>query len=159
VRLVLLLLTGCWSSTQVAPAPAAEPAVVIESGPSGSVGYRPPTRHTFPTHSVWEGTYVCSQGLSAVRFTIDATRTGDATAEYDFGPTPSNTSVPQGAYTMKGQLHATARGFTAELEPDEWLVHPPGYLMVSLTLVAEGNEMTGTISHPNCSQFQTRRVD
>lgn len=158
MRLALLLLTGCWSSTPVAPQPVAEPAV-IESGPSGSTGYRPPIKHGFPTHSVWEGTYVCSQGLSSVRFTIDALHNGEATGTYEFGPTPSNTSVPPGSYTMKGQIHGTAHGFTVELEPDEWILHPPGYLMVSLVLVAEGRDMTGTIAHPNCRDFQTHRID
>ena len=116
-------------------------------------------RAAFPLHSVWEGTYVCSQGLSSVRLTIDAQRNGVVSARYDFGATPQNTSVPTGAYSMKGTIQPTSHGFLAELEPDEWIDHPSGYVSVSLSIETANRDMTGTIHHDSCSNFVAHRID
>jgi len=158
---VLTCTAACWTASKPAPVAPTAPSNVVTVD-TASVGFAGPSsrpRNRFPLHSVWEGTYVCSQGLSSVTMTLDAQRSGLLRARYDFGPVPSNTSVPTGAYSMTGGIHATEGGFTAELEPEEWIEHPGGYVMVSLSLVAEGREMTGTIHHTSCSDFVTRRIE
>lgn len=159
----LVLVAGCWSTTQPAPVSPANSSGVIVDAPSGTVntGARPaPRREQFPRHSVWEGTYICNQGLSSVTLTIDAMRNGTATARYDFGPVPTNPTVPVGAYVMKGEIHATgAGGFAGDFEPDEWINHPPTYFMVGLAVESgDGKTMTGTIKHTSCSEFRTTRI-
>lgn len=154
----LVVVAACWSATDTTPVAPTQTNQVIVSAPSGG-GYTAPTRLPPPAHSVWEGTYYCPQGLSAVTLTIDAKPDGTATAQYDFGPTPTNRSVPQGSYLMTGTIRGTRSGFTAELEPTEWIVHPPTYLYVSLTVEASGRDMKGTIQHPNCRDFEAHRVD
>jgi hypothetical protein len=155
----VVLCAGCWSATDtppIAPTPTNE---VIVSAPSGGTYTVAPSRIPFPLHSVWEGTYVCSQGLSSVTLTIDAQRNGTATAQYDFGPTPSNTSVPKGSYLMSGTIRSTRSGFSAELEPGDWILHPPTYLSVSLVVETTGRDMKGAIQHPNCRDFEAHRID
>jgi hypothetical protein len=60
---------------------------------------------------------------------------------------------------MKGTIHASRHGLSIELEPDEWIDHPTGYVMVGLSLETEGPEMTGTIHHASCNSFAARRID
>ncbi len=131
----------------------------VDTATVGFAGPAPRPVLRFPLHSVWEGTYVCSQGLSYVKLTLDAERSGVLRARYDFGAVPSNPGVPSGAYTMTGGIRATDSGFSAQLEPDEWLEHPTGYVMVGLTLRAEGRDLSGTIQHSSCSDFKARRVE
>jgi hypothetical protein len=164
--LVSIAIIGCWSGAPTTPvAPAAPPAIVTVDAPAGRAGISTSSRaqvrrERFPLHSVWEGTYVCNQGLSSVTLTIDAMRNGTATARYDFGPVPSNPTVPVGAYTLKGEIHATgAGGFSAQFEADEWINKPPTYFMVGLAVESgDGKTMTGTIAHGSCRDFKTTRI-
>jgi hypothetical protein len=83
----LMLVTGCWNATQTAPVGPVAPngPVIIVDAPGAVTGgasasSRPHRHDKFPLHSVWEGTYICNQGLSSVTLTIDATRNGTATS-------------------------------------------------------------------------------
>lgn len=155
------LLAGCWTSRVTPPAApeAASSGVIVDGAPTP---WSPRTiersRRDLLAHSVWEGTYVCNQGLSSVVLSIDIDRTGRATARYDFGPVPSNPTVPEGAYLLTGTAERQGRGFTAELVDSEWIVRPPGYFMVPLAIETDGTSMTGTIRHPSCHSFQAERV-
>jgi hypothetical protein len=164
----LVLVTGCWNVKSVAPVAPAGSAIVTVDAPAPAGGVASSSsprgaqrRERFPTHSVWEGTYICNQGLSSVTLTIDAMRNGTASARYDFGPVPSNPTVPVGAYTLKGEIHATGGGgFSGDLEADEWINKPPTYFMVGLAIESgDGKTMTGTIRHGSCSDFKTTRIN
>ncbi len=161
----LVIIAGCWGAREVTPvAPTPSNAVVVDTaGAKASAVPRSASRarDAFPLHSVWQGTYVCNQGLSTVTLTIDADRYGTATARYDFGPTPSNPSVPNGAYTLTGTLRrADGGGFAGDFEAAEWVVHPPGYYMVALSVESgDGHRMTGKIAHSSCKDFDTTRIE
>jgi hypothetical protein len=113
-------------------------------------------------HSVWEGTYVCGQGLSSVKLTIDVDSLGVAMARYDFGPVPSNPVIPKtGAFILVGSLqHSMAGGFTGELDARQWIVRPDDYFMVPLSISTDdGVHLRGRIHHDSCSQFQATRTE
>jgi hypothetical protein len=162
---ILLIVAGCWSTREVAPVEKAAPtnAVIVDTSGARTASPRSASRSrdAFPRHSVWQGTYVCNQGLSAVTLTIDADHNGNATARYDFGPVPSNPSVPSGAYTLTGALRRQdGGGFAGDFEATEWIVHPPNYFMVAVSVESgDGRKMTGKIAHPSCRDFDTTRIE
>ena len=162
MRALLLLLAGCWTTTSTAPA---TPQPIANEAPrfADSYQYRgpaAPTREVFPRHSVWQGTYICSQGLTAVTLTLDITRDGDVTGVYEFGPVPSNPSVPEGSFEMTGKAEPNGPGaFTAQLTPGAWINRPASYVSVAMTIEATGRDLEGTIGSPNCRDFRTRRID
>jgi hypothetical protein len=152
------VLVGCWSSAPTPIAPVESPGVIVDNPSTLPVPSR--RRTQLPRHSVWEGTYVCGQGLSAVRLTLDVDRSNNVTARYDFGPVPSNPTVPTGAYLLTGVLEQQGSGFTGELADSEWIVRPANYFMVPLAIeTIDGKAMTGTIRHPSCSGFTATRIE
>jgi hypothetical protein len=158
----MFLLVGCWGTREVAPvAPAQVTATsATVEGTSISPTIRAARRDAFPRHSVWEGTYVCNQGLSAVTLTLDVDRGGTATARYDFGPVPTNPTVPSGSYSLNGAVNRQdGGGFAGDFEPAEWIVHPANYFMVPLSIESDGKTMTGSIRHSSCNNFQTSRIE
>lgn len=113
-------------------------------------------------HSVWEGTYVCAQGLSAVKLTIDVDSMGTAMARYDFGPVPSNPVIPKtGAFILVGEVqHRGGGAFSGELDARQWILQPENYFMVPLSIESDdGLHMRGRIHHESCSQFQATRTE
>jgi hypothetical protein len=161
VRAALILLTGCWTVTS---APSAQP-VQPEARPyADSYQHRSPApplrREPFPRHSVWQGTYVCSQGLTAVTVTLDIALDGEASGVYEFGPVASNPTVPEGSFEMTGKVEPNGPGsFSAQLTPGAWINRPSNYVAVAMTIEAVDRDMTGTIESPNCRDFKVRRVD
>ncbi len=164
---VICLLAGCWSTREVAPAAPVQntstSTVIVEGGAPAPYAprSRAQRRDGIPPHSVWEGTYVCNQGLSSVTFTLDVDRAGNATARYDFGPVPSNPTVPSGSYSLTGVVRRQdGGGFAGDFEPTEWIVHPPSYFMVPLSIeTGDGKTLGGTIRHSSCHSFQTTRIE
>jgi len=160
VRFATLLLTGCWSNATAPIAPVPSPGVIVDNPSTLPVSSRRDRRAQIPRHSVWEGTYVCGQGLSAVTLTLDVDRSNNVTARYDFGPVPSNPTVPTGAYLLTGALEPVGSGFTGELADSEWIVRPTNYFMVPLSIeTIDGKAMTATIRHPSCSGFAATRIE
>ncbi len=164
---VLSLVTALTSTTPIASvaptvdiASSAEPIKYREqvADPEAQPPAAPrPALH----HSVWEGTYVCLQGLSSVKLTIDVDARGVATARYDFGPVPSNPEIPKtGAFILVGTLiHQRDGGFRGELDAREWISRPDNYFMVPLSIASDdGHHMTGRIHHETCSDFQATRT-
>lgn len=114
-----------------------------------------------PLYSVWEGSYVCTQGITAVRLTIETSSTGAAMGKFEFGPHPNNRSVPNGRYWMTGTLHTTETGaLELRLVPDRWAERPAGYVMVGLhaTSDLELRSLEGDIDHRGCGKISVRRV-
>ena len=111
---VLSLIAGLTSATPIASiaptvdlASSAEPIKYREqvADPEARPPAQPPASKPALHHSVWEGTYVCLQGLSSVKLTVDVDARGVATARYDFGPVPSNPDIPKtGAFILVGSL-------------------------------------------------------
>jgi hypothetical protein len=165
VRVVLVLLAGCWTNV---PPPTSPP--VPGPGPSESRPYAESFRHqrpassgprnSIPRRSVWTGTYICTQGLTAVTLTLELSASGELEGLYEFGPVPSNPTVPEGSFELTGHLMANGRqSFTGELEPGEWIRRPPTYTAIAMTIEANGRDMVGVIKSPNCRDFKLTRIE
>lgn len=156
-----VVLGGCWTTQP----PVATPPVASDdsyASPRFEPHHSEPRREssTLPPRSVWRGTYICTQGLTAVTLRLEIRPNGEALAIYEFGPLAQNPSVPEGSFEMTGTV--TPQGpnsFSGDLQPGAWLKHPANYVAVGLTLEATGNEMAGSIASPNCRDFRVRRVD
>jgi hypothetical protein len=81
--IALILLCGLG----VTDVQAAPPATVLLPGP-------------------WHGSYVCNQGITRLRLTIQPAAGGRVNAEFAFAPDPDNPSVPQGSFALSGTFDA-----------------------------------------------------
>ena len=99
---------------------------------------------------VYQGTYYCLQGQTALTLTVSAPSEGRQTAEFAFG---GNDGIPTGAYLVS----VTAQGREIVLTPDRWLRKPENYEMVRSHLRREGDRLTGVIANPNCRGIRVRR--
>lgn len=115
-----------------------------------------------PQYSIWVGSYICSQGITHLRLTVETRRDGGAaSAHFEFGPHSANKSVPVGDYWMTGAIHAEADGrLQLALVPQRWGVHPNGYVMVGLTASSDREQHTlaGVINFDGCSTLLAERV-
>jgi hypothetical protein len=164
VSLAAVFALAAWASL-APPAPVAPIALDAEIVSAvESVVVREQVRaHREPEllRTVWQGNYVCAQGVSAMTLTIDVAPSGAATARYDFGPVESNPTVPRGAFTLVGSLQGQAGGaFTGELEASKWILHPDGYFMVALSIQSrDGRRLRGKSHHETCEAFEITRVE
>ena len=149
---VLLVLAGCWSSSDAVPEQRLPPLVEREPVP-------PPMRR--PAHSVWKGHYVCAQGRTALTLSLDhdgPTLSG----VFDFGPLDENPTVPHGSYRMTGTATTSGGGaVVVKLAPLEWIEHPNNYVMVGIeaTTDRERRELSGVITHATCGEVELSRVE
>ena len=107
----------------------------------------------------WNGTYVCVQGETGLRLTINANSDGKLTATFSFYAVPSNPGVPSGAFTMTGSFTANGENFSMA----HWIRQPAGYVMVNLS--AGPPENGGTVLNGNvsatggdCSTFSVKKA-
>jgi hypothetical protein len=146
---VLVVALGCWRE----PEPAAAPTVDRFDAPA-----RPASRHT-----VWEGTYVCAQGVTGLHLELDIASSGVTTGVFEFyGVRENPNAVPRGSYRLRGKLTMVEAGsFALELQPDAWIVQPPGYVMVGLQATSdrERRSMTGRITNPSCGAMKVSRFN
>jgi hypothetical protein len=104
---------------------------------------------------LWEGSYECSQGATALRLTVDDRGDGTVGAAFEFEPSTDNPDVRKGEYSMTGNL---ADG-TLVLEPQEWLDQAEGYSMVGLQAdVGGGETLEGTVVGDGCTTFSVERT-
>jgi hypothetical protein len=114
-----------------------------------------------PYHSVWIGNYVCAQGSTALRLTIEMREKTTATARFEFGPNTINKNLPTGAYEMTGTVRVDAHDILdIKLVPDHWILQPNGYVMVGLTATSDHEQKTldGRIDNPSCGAVALRRM-
>ena len=108
---------------------------------------------------IWKGHYVCGQGATALALTIVEKDKGAISATFSFSPSPDNPDVPSGSYTMTGRFQANTRQLT--LHPQDWLMHPSGFVAVGLTGILDlsSTSLRGTIESPGCQHFEVTKVD
>jgi hypothetical protein len=105
----------------------------------------------------WDGTYICSQGETGLKLTVNATSDGKLTATFNFFAVPSNPGVPTGDYTMTGSYSANAENFTM----GHWTKQPTGYEMVNLSAGPPSNGgtvLSGKVSTAGCSTFTVKKA-
>lgn len=106
----------------------------------------------------WRGGYICNQGLTALRVSIEHDAKGDGvTATFRFGPDASNPGVPEGAYRMRGSFGETDKRL--RLHAVSWIRQPAGYVMVDLDGLMRGSGLyiSGDVIGPGCSDFDLLR--
>ena len=148
---MLVVTLGCWREPEPAAAPTAHELGKLDA-PA-----RPASRHT-----VWEGKYVCAQGVTGLHLELDIAANGVTTGLFEFyGVRENPNAVPRGSYRLRGKLTMVEAGsFALDLEPDEWIVQPPGYMMVGLKAASdrERRSMTGR-TNPSCGGMKVARID
>jgi hypothetical protein len=117
----------------------------------------------------WIGFYVCGQGTTALRLTInDVPDEAGLTALFEFGPWPENPDIPSGSFAMRGILIPAAdetHDPVLDLRGIEWIEQPHDYVMVDLTgahqNTPDGDIIAGAVTAQmpfnNCSEFLVRR--
>lgn len=109
-----------------------------------------------PLAAVWNGTYRCTQGETALRLTV-FDRGAGIQARFEFGPTPNNPGVPTGSFTMTGAFE----GADLVLSPQAWINRPGNYLMIGLRapgpIDPATRTLTGAVQYVGCSTFTVTR--
>lgn len=112
---------------------------------------------------VWEGTYICGQGLTGLRLVIEARSTTQIEALFFFFPHPRNPSVPSGVFRMSGTyriFNSSDFSNLLELEATDWIDRPSGYSTVDLVgnLFPAERRIVGEVASPRCSNFDVEKV-
>ena len=107
--------------------------------------------------SVWEGRYVCTQGVTGLTLELVGTGGTSVSGTFRFYAVPENPTVPSGAYVLTGVVRGDG---TIELVPDHWLEQPDRYVMVGMSGVLDraSGVMRGQITNPACAAFDLHRV-
>jgi hypothetical protein len=129
--------------------------------PAGETGgARADSARRLPAISVWIGSYVCPQGVTALRLTVTTRAGGAAVATFEFGPHPDNAKVPRGEFQLTGTVRLLPRGqLQMKLVPDRWITRPDGWWMVGLTATSdlEQQALEGRIDAQGCGELSARR--
>ncbi len=99
--------------------------------------------------AVYTGTYIHTQGLTALDFTVEKTsRNGEWHAVFSFYAHPDNPGVPSGSYQMIGKVVERFNDGTVKVAftGTEWISRPDNYYFVDFTGVfsADGKALTST---------------
>jgi clan AA aspartic protease (TIGR02281 family) len=108
---------------------------------------------------LFRGSYICAQGLAALVLRILTPSTASETrAQFSFGPSQLDPSVPDGSFSMVGHVDLS-RG-TMTLRPIEWIQRPGPYVMVGLEGASRdgGKTFYGRVVGEGCDSFSMIRV-
>ena len=120
-----------------------------------------PDNSARPIVAVYEGHYVCPQGLTRLRLNLARRQPGvPDVVSFEFGPTTGTPDIPTGEFRLSGTLDPD--GGELVLDPLAWVDQPPGYEMVGLS----GRSMDGGVTftgevvspHPGCTTFSVKRT-
>jgi hypothetical protein len=153
---VFVLLAAC--GHQVAGTPLAVSGAAMKQQTSSAVPRPTTTTPGKPDLSefagTWEGTYVCAQGETGLKLTIEEPSGETAAARFDFFPL-SGSSAPSGSYLMT--LGYTGGG-QLKFTQDKWVEQPPGYSMVDLLVfVHDTDKLSGKVVSVGCQTFVVTR--
>jgi hypothetical protein len=132
---------------------------------SSALSATQPVQATSGRHMIWEGTYVCAQGRTALRLSMDRTCDRDGRecsleGVFDFGPIAANPGVPHGAYRVTGTMTTNAHGqWVFTFVPRSWIDHPANYVMVGFTGTTDDGHLTlhGAIDNSSCGDVALTR--
>jgi hypothetical protein len=106
----------------------------------------------------WSGTYVCAQGLTALRLIARQTSGTKARVLFYFFPEVENPGVPDGCFAMSATYNAATRSW--DLRAENWLKQPRDYLTIDLTGAVDptGRTFAGAVvGNPSCTRFNLLR--
>lgn len=110
-------------------------------------------------NGTWEGSYICTQGLTKLKLVIEVKSTTDINAVFLFSEHPSNLGGPSGRFRMEGYLEV----FDSLDIPDllvlkgtTWINQPSGYQTVDLRgdVSSSNRKITGNVVNSGCSTFE-----
>lgn len=104
----------------------------------------------------WSGTYVCSQGETALELTLRGNAHGIVRGTFAFSPTPQNPEVLTGSYPVLGRLTGTS----LVLRPVDVRQMPGAYVPVGIQATVErgGARIAGWIEGPICGIVTLQRT-
>jgi hypothetical protein len=107
--------------------------------------------------SVWEGRYLCPQGVTGLTLELSGGGGAEVAAVFHFYAVPENPGVPTGSYTLRGVVRGDG---TIDLSPERWIEEPYGYVMVGMTGILDraSGIMRGRIAAAECAGFDLHRV-
>lgn len=108
---------------------------------------------------IWEGKYVCSQGVTGLTLTTRPGAPGMIDAAFSFYALPENARVPTGSFAMTGELSKATN--CVSLQPKQWIQQPAGYVMVALQGAFDAHDgvMRGKVLGPGCKEFELHKVE
>lgn len=136
-------------------------AVVLSGVLAASPALSAPDNPARPIVAVYEGHYVCPQGVTRLTLSLARRQAGKPDAVFfEFGPTTSYPNIPAGEFTLSGTLDPD--GSELVLDPSAWVDQPPGYAMVGLLgrSTDGGETFTGQVvaPSPGCTTFFVKRT-
>lgn len=109
----------------------------------------------------WRGSYDCAQGRTGLTLTIDQQDGAAFTGVFHFYAIAENPSVPEGCFTISGQV---SDGGRVDVTGGTWLKRPAGYVLVDLKgqLTSDGSRLPGVVTTPGqgklCTSFRLSKI-
>jgi hypothetical protein len=107
---------------------------------------------------VWRGTYLCGQGVTGARLTVQREAGSAIEARFDFFAVPMNPGVPSGAFELQGTVDVARHSI--RLVPTRWIHQPLGYAWAGITGVYDPvtGALDGRIMSDACSEFRAEAI-
>lgn len=112
---------------------------------------------------VWEGSYICGQGRTFLRLTLDGSWDGQVSGTFFFSSVSwsggQNLTVPDGSFRVAGRLDDSGN---LTLNGVSWIQQPENYSMVNLSgrvlRDSKGPFLRGSVSGVSgCSEWEVGR--
>ena len=102
---------------------------------------------------VWMGTYICAQGETGVRLTLNSINGSSFDGIFDFFPICSNyeKNVEVGKYYVIGSIDDNGN---VRIWGRQWIWHPLDWFMVDLTGKLIDDTIEGNIDQQSCGNFK-----
>lgn len=104
----------------------------------------------------WSGSYVCSQGHTAVRLLLKSSGPQTVEGRYEFFNLPGQSNSAAGSFAVAGTVNLGQ----LKLKPGSWIVKPANYMPLSLSAAVFRNpdRLVGNITEKGCGRFEVART-
>jgi hypothetical protein len=106
---------------------------------------------------VWEGLYVCPQGATRLRLSLNEGPSHTVEAVFAFSSPDAASRIPSGCFSLRG-THDPATG-RMTLKQSDWIQQPEGWIMVDMEgwVDVTTGSYDGVIKTAGCSVFGVKR--
>jgi hypothetical protein len=113
-----------------------------------------PAAATDLLRGIWDGTYTCGQGLTAMTLIIEPDG-AHWSGLFSFGPNKQNKDVPEGLY----KLAITDDDGNISFVAGDWITQPDGYVTVDMhgRMSDDLTTITGQVDFETCDSFAVTR--